>query len=62
MFYENLYNKKYNSTPLEVKNADNIFLNQDPPTLNELERDSCEGEISESECLKVLKEIKNGKF
>ena len=54
-FYEHLYSKK------EQTNSNIDFFDNALPKLNENESNSCEGQITEQECIKAIKEMKNQK-
>ena len=61
-FYESLYTEKLNNKCTSYTDADSIFLNDLSCTkLTELQKDFCDNDISESEILKSLKALKNGK-
>ena len=55
VFYEHLYNKK------QYTNSQYDFFNNNINILNEIDKNSCEGCISEHVCLLALKEKKNNK-
>ena len=54
-FYKNLYGKRNPQTSIYNFFDDNI------QKLNDTEKRNCEGKITENECLKALKEMKNNK-
>ncbi len=61
VFYQNLYSTKLNMN--DLRNSEGkLFPNDNSiPKLNETEKERCEGEITENECLKSLKDMKNNK-
>ena len=59
-FYENLYTDKSNATQATGA-EDNIFRGLEIPNIGEEEKLACEKELSESEILKSVKSMKNGK-
>ena len=54
-FYEKLYSKK------EHTDSNIDFFDNSLPKLNENDSNSCEGEITDQECIKAIKEMKNQK-
>ena len=54
-FYKNLYSQK------EQANSNTDFFDDSLPKLNEIESNSCEGLITNHECVKAIKEMKNQK-
>ena len=58
-FYENLYSSK--EDPDKYSGDSNFFDLNFIPKLTDLEKDICDADISESECVKVLKTFKNNK-
>ena len=57
-FYSNLYTDSAEDT--DIIN-EQMFLNDVQPTLENVEQQNCEGSITENECLKALKKMKNSK-
>ena len=56
-FYKDLYQEK-----TKQPSNENIFLkNKDIPTLNNEERDICEGELTVNECYRALESFENNK-
>ena len=61
-FYHSLYSNKETEDNLNVHLVDKFFPDDaDIPKLNENEKESCEGMISEEECAKAIKSMQNGK-
>jgi hypothetical protein len=61
-FYSSLYSNKETEDNLNVHLVDNFFPDDaEIPKLNENEKESCEGMISEEECVKAIKSMQNGK-
>ncbi|CAG2203548.1 unnamed protein product [Mytilus edulis] len=58
-FYEKLYSSK--EDPDKYSGDSNFFDLNFIPKLTDLEKDICDADISESECVKVLKTFKNNK-
>ena len=54
-FYKNLYNKR------EVGHSSHNFFDDSIRKLNNLDKNSCEGHITEAECINALKNMKNQK-
>jgi hypothetical protein len=55
-FYSSLYSNKETEYNLNVHLVDNFFPDDaEIPKLNENEKESCEGMISEKECVKAIK-------
>ena len=52
LFYKNLYNKR------EVGHSSYIFFDDSIRKLNNLDKNSCEGHITEVECINALKTCK----
>ena len=61
--YENLYSTEVTAfTPEQIIEANQYFTSQDKEkSLNDIEIEQCEGEISEKECLENLKAMPDGK-
>ena len=59
-FYETLYKSQTPTTLMHPNEP--IFETENVTSLNEEEKLSCEGIVSEDECLRALKEFKNCKF
>ena len=55
LFYKNLYNKR------EVGHSSYNFFDDSIRKLNNLDKNSCEGHITEAECINALKNMKNQK-
>ena len=55
LFYSKLYCKK------DQDESDIDFFNTSMPKLNDLEKQKCEGLLTEHECFSALKDMKNGK-
>ena len=55
------YYKELYSQPTLSDENDEMFLDSNTVNLNDTERESCEGKITEQECLKALKTFKNRK-
>ena len=55
LFYKNLYNKR------EVGHLSYNFFDDSIRKLNNLDKNSCEGHITEAECINALKNMKNQK-
>ena len=55
LFYSKLYRKK------DQDESDIDFFNTSMPKLNDLEKQKCEGLLTEHECFSALKDMKNGK-
>ena len=55
LFYKNLYNKR------EVGHSSYNFFDDSIRKLNNLDKNSCEGHITEAECINSLKNMKNQK-
>jgi hypothetical protein len=61
-FYSSLYSNKETEDNLNVHLVDKFFPDDAKiPKLNENEKESCEGMISEEECVKAIKSMQNGK-
>jgi exonuclease III len=61
-FYKNLYTEKLNTKSTSYTDAESIlFNNQSGTKLTELQKEFCDNDINESEILKSLKALKNGK-
>ena len=61
-FYSSLYSNKETEDNLNVHLVDTFFPDDtEIPKLNENEKESCEGMISEEECVKAIKSMQNGK-
>lgn len=61
-FYSSLYSNKETEDNLNVHLVDKFFPDDaEIPKLNENEKESCEGMISEEECVKAIKSMQNGK-
>ena len=61
-FYSSLYSNKETEDNLNVHLIDKFFPDDaEIPKLNENEKESCEGMISEEECVKAIKSMQNGK-
>jgi hypothetical protein len=60
-FYSSLYSSKETEDNLNVHLVDKCFPDDaEIPKLNENEKESCEGMISEEECVKAIKSMQNG--
>ena len=57
-YYEEVYSE---SNTDDINRDTNMFLNDNHETLTEFEQSLCEGLVTESECLKALKSMKNNK-
>ena len=55
-YYKKLYEKRNSCEPTY-----NFFQNHDLPTLNEQEKQKCEGLLTDKECESAIKDMKNGK-
>ena len=53
IYYKTLYAKR------ETQNSRYNFFDETMPKLNQVEKEQCEGIITEAECIKALKEMKN---
>ena len=58
-YFSNLYKDKVNSQGLEQK-VEQFIRTTTIPTLSEEQKNSCEGQVTESELLNALKQMKNG--
>ena len=57
-FYSRLYASK---KPTVTLLSDNLFFGQEHPTLNDIDKQKCEGLLSGKECLEALKTMEPGK-
>jgi hypothetical protein len=61
-FYQNLYKEKLSSNTQSYIDSEDIFFNNiDHPVLNLIQHNYCENDLNETEILRSLKELKNGK-
>jgi len=59
-FYSRLYASK--KKPTETSCSDNLFFGQEHPSLNDIDKQKCEGLLSEKECLEALKTMEPSKL
>ena len=57
-FYGDLYTSKQTKI---TGNLEKMFFGQEHPNLNEVDRDKCEGLLTEKECLEAVKSMESGK-
>ena len=57
-FYSRLYASK---KPTVTSCSDNLFFGQEHPSLNDVDKQKCEGLLTEKECLEALKTMEPGK-
>lgn len=58
-FYSTLYSS--NNPEVTTTRIQNLFFGQEHPTLNEIDKQKCEGLLTEKECLEAVKSMESGK-
>ena len=57
-FYNELYTSKISK---RTENLEALFCNQEHPKLNQIDKEKCEGLLTEKECLEAVKSMELGK-